>query len=102
MICWAGLAARKEMRTRAICDGSDAGELLPFGPHLRAFALALSGNVDQADDLVQEAFGAEQRKRRQFTPGTSLHVAVYDLEEIGCAASFASTDQWTRMAWPAA
>src|SRR6476620_2637961 len=41
-------------RTSAIASEIQE-ELLAAIPHLRAFALALSGNVDRADDLVQEA-----------------------------------------------
>src|SRR5215207_10968763 len=41
-------------------------------PHLRAFAISLTGNVDHADDLVQEAIVRGLSHLDSFTPGTSL------------------------------
>jgi RNA polymerase sigma-70 factor (ECF subfamily) len=47
-------------------------DLLKAIPHLRAFAISLTGNVDQADDLVQEAIVRGLSHLDSFTPGTSL------------------------------
>jgi RNA polymerase sigma-70 factor (ECF subfamily) len=42
-------------------------------PVLRAFARALSGNRDRADDLVQETLAKAIAHREQYRPGTNLH-----------------------------
>jgi hypothetical protein len=41
-------------RSSADCNLSVRGSILAIVPSLRAFAISLSGNVDRADDLVQE------------------------------------------------
>ena len=51
-------------------DDQTRDSILAAIPNLRAFAISLSGNVDRADDLVQETilrnlFRSEYRKRRR-------------------------------------
>ena len=46
--------------------------LLQSIPSLRAFAVSLTGNVDQADDLVQEAMVRGLTYIQQFQPGTNI------------------------------
>src|SRR3979409_2450969 len=41
-------------------------------PRLRAFAISLSGNVDRADDLVQEALTRAIAGINSFQPGTNM------------------------------
>jgi RNA polymerase sigma-70 factor, ECF subfamily len=41
-------------------------------PGLRAFAISLSGNVDRADDLVQETVIRAMANIDSFTPGTNM------------------------------
>jgi RNA polymerase sigma-70 factor, ECF subfamily len=42
-------------------------------PHLRSFARSLmAGNVDQADDLVQDTLLQALKAWQRFTPGTNL------------------------------
>jgi RNA polymerase sigma-70 factor (ECF subfamily) len=41
-------------------------------PHLRAFAVSLTGNTDQADDLVQEAIVRGLGHIEQFQPGINM------------------------------
>src|SRR5215212_1508479 len=41
-------------------------------PRLRAFAISLTGNVDRADDLVQEALLRGLNNVESFQPGTNL------------------------------
>ena len=46
-------------------------DLLRMVPHLRAFARSLTaGNVDQADDLVQDTLLQALKAWQRFTPGT--------------------------------
>jgi RNA polymerase sigma-70 factor (ECF subfamily) len=48
-------------------------DLIAGIPVLRAFARALSGNRDRADDLVQETLAKAIAHREQYRPGTNLH-----------------------------
>jgi len=52
-------------------------ELLATLPHLRAFARGLSGRLDFADDLVQEAAIKAWSARLRFTPGTSMRAWTF-------------------------
>jgi RNA polymerase sigma-70 factor (ECF subfamily) len=53
--------------------------LLKSIPHLRAFAISLTGNVDQADDLVQEAIMRGLSNLDSFTPGTNLQAWLFTI-----------------------
>ena len=46
--------------------------LLHAIPHLRAFAISLSGKVDHADDLVQETLLRAMANISSFQPGTNM------------------------------
>ena len=46
-------------------------------PRLRRFALSLTGNLDQADDLVQEACVRALANAAQWQPGTRLDSWMY-------------------------
>jgi RNA polymerase sigma-70 factor, ECF subfamily len=48
-------------------------------PHLRAFAMSLTGNADQADDLVQEALARGLGHIKQFQPGTSMQAWLFTI-----------------------
>jgi RNA polymerase sigma-70 factor (ECF subfamily) len=54
-------------------------ELLKVLPHLRAFAISLCGNVDQADDLVQDTVLRGLSKLDQFEPGTNLQAWLFTI-----------------------
>jgi RNA polymerase sigma-70 factor, ECF subfamily len=65
-------------------DGSPLSDelrasLLKAIPHLRAFAVSLTGKVDQADDLVQEAIMRGLNKLDTFTPGTDLQAWLFTI-----------------------
>jgi RNA polymerase sigma-70 factor (ECF subfamily) len=47
-------------------------EMVEQLPRLRRFALALTGNIDDADDLVQTALEKALMKLSTFTPGTRM------------------------------
>jgi RNA polymerase sigma-70 factor (ECF subfamily) len=46
--------------------------MLAAVPGLRAFAISLSGNVDRADDLVQETLLRAVTKIDSFQPGSHM------------------------------
>jgi RNA polymerase sigma-70 factor (ECF subfamily) len=46
--------------------------MLAAVPSLRAFAISLSGNVDRADDLVQETLLRAMANIESFQPGTNM------------------------------
>ncbi len=48
-------------------------------PSLRAFAVSLTGNVDQADDLVQEAIMRGLTYIQRFQPGTNLEAWLFTI-----------------------
>jgi RNA polymerase sigma-70 factor (ECF subfamily) len=53
--------------------------ILQFLPSMRAFAVSLTGNVDQADDLVQEAIVRGLTYIQQFRPGTNLEAWLFTI-----------------------
>ena len=48
-------------------------------PKLRAFAISLSGNVDRADDLVQETMLRALANIHSFQPGTNLQAWLFTI-----------------------
>jgi RNA polymerase sigma-70 factor (ECF subfamily) len=54
-------------------------DLLTTLPHLRAFAISLTGNLDQADDLVQEAIVRALASIHHFEPGTSMQAWLFTI-----------------------
>ena len=48
-------------------------------PKLRAFAISLSGNVDRADDLVQETMLRALANINSFQPGTNLQAWLFTI-----------------------
>jgi RNA polymerase sigma-70 factor (ECF subfamily) len=48
-------------------------------PHLRAFAISLSGSVDRADDLVQSALLKGLSNLDKFQPGTSMQAWLFTI-----------------------
>src|ERR1700754_3478560 len=53
-------------------DPSLRDTMLGAVPSLRAFAISLSGNVDRADDLVQETLRRAMANIDTFQPGTNM------------------------------
>jgi RNA polymerase sigma-70 factor (ECF subfamily) len=54
-------------------------QLLAAIPHLRAFAISLSGSVDRADDLVQSALLKGLSNFDKFQPGTSMQAWLFTI-----------------------
>ena len=48
-------------------------------PSLRAFAISLCGNVDQADDLVQETMYRALANIHSFQPGTNMSAWLFTI-----------------------
>ncbi|KLK93441.1 RNA polymerase sigma factor [Microvirga vignae] len=53
--------------------------MLAAVPHLRAFAISLSGNVEYADDLVQSALMRGLENLDKFQPGTSMQAWLFTI-----------------------
>ena len=53
--------------------------LLGAVPSLRAFAISLSGNVDRADDLVQDTLLRALANIHRFEPGTNLNAWLFTI-----------------------
>ena len=53
--------------------------MLSAVPSLRAFAISLSGNVDRADDLVQDTLMRALANIHRFEPGTNLNAWLFTI-----------------------
>ncbi len=53
--------------------------LLGAVPSLRAFAISLSGDVDRADDLVQDTLVRALANVHRFEPGTNLNAWLFTI-----------------------
>src|SRR6202140_5985006 len=53
--------------------------MLAAVPSLRAFAISLCGNVDRADDLVQEALLRAWANLDSFDPGTNMSAWLFTI-----------------------
>ena len=58
-------------------------DLIAFMPNLRAFALSLTGDVDRADDLVQETVLRALANRSSFQDGTNLQAWLFTILRNG-------------------
>jgi RNA polymerase sigma-70 factor (ECF subfamily) len=60
-------------------DTTVRGEILATLPTLRAFAISLCGNVDRADDLVQETIVRAIANIDSFQPGTNMPAWLFTI-----------------------
>jgi RNA polymerase sigma-70 factor (ECF subfamily) len=60
-------------------DPETRDAMLATIPSLRAFAVSLCGNVDRADDLVQEAIVRALANIDRFTPGTNMAAWMFTI-----------------------
>ena len=60
-------------------DESVRKAVLSAVPSLRAFAISLSGNVDRADDLVQETLLRALANIHSFQPGTNMPAWLFTI-----------------------
>jgi len=62
-----------------VLDPSVRDAMLSTVPSLRAFAISLSGNVDRADDLVQETLLRAMANIESFQPGTNMSAWLFTI-----------------------
>jgi RNA polymerase sigma-70 factor, ECF subfamily len=62
-----------------VTDTGVRGEILATLPTLRAFAVSLCGNIDRADDLVQETIVRAISHIDSFQPGTNLPAWLFTI-----------------------
>ncbi len=60
-------------------DESVRKAILAAVPSLRAFAISLSGNIDRADDLVQETLLRALANINSFQPGTNMSAWLFTI-----------------------
>jgi RNA polymerase sigma-70 factor (ECF subfamily) len=60
-------------------DASVRDAVLSAVPSLRAFAISLCGNVDRADDLVQETLLRALANIHSFQPGTNMSAWLFTI-----------------------
>lgn len=60
-------------------DPSVRDSILAAVPRLRAFAISLAGNVDRADDLVQETLVRALANIDSFQPGTNMSAWLFTI-----------------------
>ncbi len=69
----------RELNIAQLNDREFKNDLIALIPPLRAFAISLSGKVDQADDLVQETLMKAWGNRASFEPGTKLKAWLFTI-----------------------
>ena len=60
-------------------DSTLREQMLSAVPSLRAFAISLSGNIDRADDLVQETLLRAIANIDSFQPGTNMSAWLFTI-----------------------
>ena len=60
-------------------DPAIRDDIIATVPRLRAFAMSLSGNLDRADDLVQETLLRALANIDSFRPGTNLTAWLFTI-----------------------
>lgn len=68
--------------TAAAVDAADAfaGQVLPYARQLRSVALRLTGNLADAEDLVQETYAKAYAGFGSFKQGTNLRAWLFKIE----------------------
>jgi RNA polymerase sigma-70 factor, ECF subfamily len=60
-------------------DNATRDSILAAVPNLRAFGISLTGNVDRADDLVQETILRALKNIDSFEPGTNMSAWLFTI-----------------------
>ena len=74
-----GLSRNDGPHPRSTPDPEMRQALLDVVPSLRAFAISLSGNVDRADDLVQDTIVRALTHTDRFEPGSNLQAWTFTI-----------------------
>jgi RNA polymerase sigma-70 factor (ECF subfamily) len=78
-----GRCSRNDGDCSAVRDG-----IVAAIPSLRAFAVSLSGNLDRADDLVQDTLVRAFANIRSFRPGTNLNAWLFTILRNGFRSEY--------------
>jgi RNA polymerase sigma-70 factor, ECF subfamily len=73
------MTAPSEPTVREPIDIPLRDAMLKSTPHLRAFAISLTNNVDRADDLVQETLMRAIANIARFQPGTNMQAWLFTI-----------------------
>src|SRR3954462_15096500 len=73
------MTAQAELPIREPIEPSLRDAMLKSTPHLRAFAISLTNNVDRADDLVQETLMRAIANIAKFQPGTNMQAWLFTI-----------------------
>ena len=73
------MTALMESTVREPMETSLRDAMLKSTPHLRAFAISLTNNVDRADDLVQETLMRAIANIARFQPGTNMQAWLFTI-----------------------
>jgi RNA polymerase sigma-70 factor (ECF subfamily) len=71
--------ATEEARGKLAANSQITADLLSVIPNLRAFAVSLCGNLDRADDLVQETVVKAWSNIDSFVEGTNLRAWLFTI-----------------------
>src|SRR5436309_4688128 len=78
--CFAVLTNKTNNRTAFMTAPDDVrGAMLAAVPNLRAFAVSLCGDVDRANDLVQETLLRAWSHLESFEPGTNMSAWLFTI-----------------------
>jgi len=69
----------EEKRPTSAASAQMTADILAVIPNLRAFAVSLCGNLDRADDLVQETLVKAWSKLGSFVEGTNLRAWLFTI-----------------------
>ncbi len=73
------MGMRKKDRQFTFLDKTNVKAVLESVPSLRAFAVSLCGNVEHADDLVQETLLNAAANMEFFQPGTNMSAWLFTI-----------------------
>jgi RNA polymerase sigma-70 factor, ECF subfamily len=71
--------SRGPVNRQSTLDRSLRDAILAGIPSIRAFAISLTNNIDQADDLVQETIAKALRNISRFEPGTNMSAWLFTI-----------------------
>jgi RNA polymerase sigma-70 factor, ECF subfamily len=73
------MGLRKKDRQFTFLDKTYVKAMLESVPSLRAFAISLCGNVERADELVQETLLQAAANMESFQPGTNMSAWLFTI-----------------------